>query len=1163
MSGSPADSPRSPSERVGWVVVAPGVSSEGLVRRWDQIIGPEAVLLDLSQREWNTEADWKAWLRSQGQENPLPESRSITGFFGRLGEASVLGIRAREGRSEAELAEILVAWGDEKAPIPPRRAVVSTDAPDLPQASLLGQLRRPEVAPVVQHEFRVSWPDWDDQSSVELEALAALWVAAYSGQRAFALANTTRTVEVEVAEGDSLDSLINRLQGNPPLRPASSASLVVQPWTPVPLVLASRSVTSWLGPLVLWTDGEIPGSDPEALSLRYRRVGSDLVMTLGIHETLASPWATSRLESGFLQIVKAFRGLRRAPYESVALVTADEERDLRRVSRGPEPTPAVDVLAAFRRCLQATPEATAVEFEGLTLSYRQLDDLTDGLAWGLHGEGVVKGSRVAVALPRGFHELGVMIAVLKCEAAYIPLDPEHPVERIRVVLEDAKPELLVAPADSPLVMALVPGCRHWTPGTRSSSVPGKPFPSPTPDGASVAYILFTSGSTGRPKGVEVPRRALANFLQSMAREPGLGPQDRVLAITTTTFDISGLELFLPLTVGATVVLADRPTASDPRLLIPFIEKSRLTLMQATPATWRMVLDAGWKGQRNLTMLCGGEALSLALAQRLLEAGAVLWNVYGPTETTIWSTLDQVKSDAEKVTIGRPIDHTDVTLRDSRGRLVPWGTIGEICIGGQGLALGYCDRPDLTAERFLLDSSTGERYYKTGDLGRLLPDGRLECLGRVDFQVKIRGFRVELTDIEAQLRSVPGVREVLVVAHHPPEAEPQLVAYWAGEATRDALFSRAKTQLPYYMVPSSYVHVDEFPLTTAGKIDRKKLPPPEVAWSPESTQQPRSGREAVMVGLWQEVLGLKGVPLDQDFFSLGGTSLRVVELRDRVREAFGVDLSLSILYEHPTVIELCQALEGTVDPENPIVYRLRKGEGPGWVGIMGVHLFADISRDLPVDQPFTAIHLPTRVGSATDSVPSVEEWARRYLNVLEKVQPHGPYRFIGLCYGGVVAFEMACQLEARGERVESVVMLDAELPSARRRHRVRQAIEFLKSPQRLWDWALQKANSRPSVSEATTQDFEHWLRGPGVDVELVRYEILPRRLRAPLVSVRATENGLPPWISIHPDYGWASKTDRLLSRDVGASHLDCVNAPFSAHIARWMVESLDPSGGTGV
>jgi amino acid adenylation domain-containing protein len=732
-----------------------------------------------------------------------------------------------------------------------------------------------------------------------------------------------------------------------------------------------------------------------------------------------------------------------APVPDAVTTPALPERQREAVlaaSVGPEPEgEAPDLIECFRASAARRPRHIAVNGPDGTLTYFELDRLSDALAVRLRALGVRRESRVGVAVPRGARELATLLATLKAGGCYVPVDAGHPADRVRVILEDAAPEVLVAPAESPLVSMLPPGTtllpldQIW--GPWSGALVTEPT---TAD--QLAYILFTSGSTGRPKGVEIPRRALANFLRSMAREPGLTESDRLLAITTTTFDIAGLELFLPLWVGATVVIADKETATDPRRLRALLERDPPTVLQATPATWRLLLEAGWRGDQKVRMLCGGEAMSPELAQRLLAAGGELWNVYGPTETTVWSTLDRVTPGSGRISIGRPIDHTRLYVLDAVRNLVAPGEVGELYIGGRGLARGYRNRPDLTSERFVDDpfAGPGERMYRTGDLGRLLEDGRFECLGRIDHQVKVRGFRIELGEIENALRGAEGVEEVVAVADPRPDADPVLCAYWVGAATREALYERARAKLPAYMVPSVYLPVAAFPLTPNGKIDRKALVRPDAAGAAAPAAAglaPRNPTEARIAAIWGEVLGVSPVGVDQDFFAIGGTSVKVIEARTRIEQAFATTLPLSAFFESPTTVETLAARMEKPSVNRSLVLLHKGGDEPPLYLVHdadGATLpYLNLARRLGGRRSIYGVQ-PRGDADVPIVHTRVEEMAAHYVSEIRKLQPRGPYLLGGLCAGGILAFEMACQLESAGERAHLVAVIDAADVEAERK-----------------------------------------------------------------------------------------------------------------------------------
>jgi amino acid adenylation domain-containing protein len=434
-------------------------------------------------------------------------------------------------------------------------------------------------------------------------------------------------------------------------------------------------------------------------------------------------------------------------------------------------------------------------------------------------------------------------------------------------------------------------------------------------GQNLAYTIYTSGSTGTPKGVQVTHRAVTNFLTSLARKPGLQPHDVLLAVTTLSFDIAGLELFLPLVVGARLAIATREEARSGGALLHRIDGRGVTGLQATPSTWRLLIEAGWPGDKRapLKVLCGGEALPSDLAYQLTQSSSQVWNMYGPTETTIWSTCWRVPISPKAVLIGRPLANTTCYVLDPSVNVAPIGVAGELCIGGGGVARGYLHRPGMTAELFIPDPFTpdsGMRMYRTGDLVRRLPDGNLEFLGRADQQVKIRGLRIELGEIESQLRAHALVRDAVVLVREDMPGDKRLSAYvTATDAvsppTIDALRAHLTTRIPEYMVPSSWVVLDALPLTPNGKVDRKALPAPDLASAAAAYVPPRNALEEQLCAVFAEVLRLPQVGVDDDFFALGGHSLMVMQLLNRIRLAIGIEMSVRTVFECPTVALLAR------------------------------------------------------------------------------------------------------------------------------------------------------------------------------------------------------------------------------------------------------------------
>jgi amino acid adenylation domain-containing protein len=531
-------------------------------------------------------------------------------------------------------------------------------------------------------------------------------------------------------------------------------------------------------------------------------------------------------------------------------------------------------------------------------------------------------SFVGIALPRGVDLLVALLAVVKAGGAYLPLEPELPAERVRLMVEDTKVRLTVT-AGSP-ASGLPPEAGPFlllddenTQAALGAYGPGNlPYARPLPGNA--AWVMYTSGSTGRPKGVAVPHRALINLLFGLRETLGSGPDDAWLWLTSLSFDIFALEAYLPLITGGRVVIAPEASSRDSATLVELIGKHAVTHVQATPSGWRMLLDGGFGEStvdRSVVALAGGEALPVPLAAQLRARVSRLFNVYGPTETTIWSTAAELPEQIDRVTIGRPIANTQIYLLDDQLRPVPIGLPGELCIGGAGVALGYLGRPELTDERFVADpfGSPGDRLYRTGDRARYLPDGRIVFLGRSDNQVKIRGHRVELGEIEARLLEHPDVAQAAVALHGGDDGDARLVGYLVPHGVAPAaaaLRAQLALTLPAATVPSTWVILDRLPLTPNGKLDRAALPePPRESAVEVGAPSEESADELTeqVRQIWQEVLQLEPIGLDDDLFDLGGHSLMITRIISRIRKQLGVNVPLDVFYDTPTIREVVAAM----------------------------------------------------------------------------------------------------------------------------------------------------------------------------------------------------------------------------------------------------------------
>jgi amino acid adenylation domain-containing protein len=732
------------------------------------------------------------------------------------------------------------------------------------------------------------------------------------------------------------------------------------------------------------------------------------------------------------------------PVQGIELL---DEAERRRLLVDWNATSAPEIAASLPELLAAqaarTPEATAVVFADTTLSYAELDTGANRLAHHLIAHGAGPGRFVALALPRSPDLVLAVLAVLKAGAAYVPLDPDYPAERIAYMLADAAPALVLTTLevartvlgngpqpgrlclDDPLVQEQLARCPGTAPALHVSS-------------QQPAYAIYTSGSTGRPKGVVIPHGALLNLLTAMADLHPLTARDRLLAVSTISFDIAGVELYLPLLAGATVVMAAKEVIRDPAALAELLTGSRATIMQATPSLWQTLAADQPEAIRGLRMLVGGEALPVRLAEAMRQLGEEAMNLYGPTETTVYSTALDLGSHPGAPTIGTPIRNTRLYILDERLGLVPPGAVGELYIAGAGLAHGYHRQTGLTGQRFLPDpfGPLGSRMYRTGDLARWSAEGTVEYLGRADHQVKIRGFRVELGEIEAVLESHAEVANAAVLVREDKPGHPRLVGYVVpvARAAPDPAQVRRfiGRTLPEHMVPAVIVTLDEFPVTPNGKLDRKALPMPDSAGPLDAYRAPRNPMEDVLCGLFAELLGVDRVGVDDDFFDLGGHSLLATRLASMIRAELGVDLSIRELFGSPSVAELAERLStgvatGTDRDALAVLLPLRRGGdlcplfcvhpsvGLGWV-------YSGLLSHLSPGRPVYGIQargLTDRHGRP----PTPDEMVNDYLEQIARVQPNGPYHLLGWSFGAQVAHAMAVQLQDQGQQVGLLALLD--------------------------------------------------------------------------------------------------------------------------------------------
>ncbi|MFJ9743145.1 amino acid adenylation domain-containing protein, partial [Streptomyces sp. NPDC101166] len=728
--------------------------------------------------------------------------------------------------------------------------------------------------------------------------------------------------------------------------------------------------------------------------------------------------------------------------------------------------PHATVVELFEAQAARTPDAVALVHGDAELTYAELDARANRLARHLAGRGIGPETVVAAVFERTVDLVVALLGVIKSGAAYLPIDPAYPADRIAYVIADSRAVCVLTSEDLdarpaaaehrpqvPVILLDATEVRErladladgpLTDGERTAALrPEHPM-----------WVIYTSGSTGRPKGVLVEHRAIVNFLSAMQDRFALGADDRLLAVSTHGCDMAGFEFYLPLLNGARMVLAAQEQVLDPWALRSLIRTTGANLVHATPSLWRgLIADADdpvdWTGVR---AMIGAEALPADLAQTLLARTPTLTNLYGPTETTVWSTAKELSGrDADTSSIGGPVGNTQVYVLDQTLSPVPPGVAGELYIGGHSVARGYLGRPGLTAVRFVASpfGRAGERLYRTGDVVRWTQDGDLRYVGRSDDQVKIRGFRVELGEIEALLASLPAVGQAVVLVREDIPGDQRLVAYVvpssatsgdaeeggeAAERLGREIRAVAQDRLPGYMVPSAVVAIERLPLMPNGKLDRKALPVPEATAGEETANWAVTSFEDSMCEAFAEVLGLPEVGVDDDFFALGGHSLLAVRLVEALRER-GVSIAVRDLFAAPSVTELMKGMSlssirdalGVLLPireqgEQPPFFFVHPAGGLSWC-------YMPMARHVEADIPLYGLQSRGLDGTA-ELARSIPEMAADYIEQIRSVQASGPYRLLGWSYGGAVAHEMAVQLQAAGEEISALVILD-QYPWSRR------------------------------------------------------------------------------------------------------------------------------------
>jgi amino acid adenylation domain-containing protein len=815
----------------------------------------------------------------------------------------------------------------------------------------------------------------------------------------------------------------------------------------------------------------------------------------------------------------------------------------------------VDLIAAHAA---RTPDALAVQDAQGRLSYAELEARASAIAGCLAELGARPGTFVGVCLERSTDTVAALLGVLKTGAAYIPLDPAYPTQRLALMVEDAGCDLVLteravadfAPnTDRRLVLEDVVDDAD---GFASCA---------TPEG--LAYVIYTSGSTGRPKGVEIRHRNVVNLLNAFRRLLKFTARDRLLAVTTISFDISVLEIFLPLTTGAAVILAERADTVDGVRLATLAQTSGATVIQATPATWRLLIGAGWRG-RGVKLLCGGEAVDPALARRLLERGdGRFWNVYGPTETTIWSTASEVRAvDGERIPIGKPLDNTRLHILDEAGNPVAEGEVGELYIAGDGVARGYLGRAELTAQRFVPElGRPNERMYRTGDRARLRPDGQVDFLGRVDHQVKVRGFRIEPGEIEARLSQHPAVGQAVVVAQSEPDGDSRLVAFIVpkGDApSQRELKAFVGQTLPAHMVPGQIAAVSDLPLTPNGKVDRMTLAANVPEAVGEGGDAPRDELETSLVGIFEDILAVRPLGVNDNFFECGGTSFRAVKAVSAIQRRLGRKVHVNTLYHRaPTVAALAEILRGEALAMLPHLAPLGGRADTGAVNpIFCLHtvvegtvfFYETLARRMSGEETFLGV-LPRGLHDGGEADDTMEGMAEHCATAIRARQPKGPYRLLGFSSAGTLAMETARLLKAQGQEVSLLGLIDAYPPMGKRTWFYQWEVQTDRV-RRFSNALVTRAHAlRRKVSADAADGALRWRHRLAVRA----YKPTPYDGDAALFVARNTvsmfaEEGL----------GWRRMVSGLAFHVLSGSHYTIVNEPGVAELADRLRDRLEPS-----
>ncbi|WP_114789081.1 amino acid adenylation domain-containing protein [Niabella yanshanensis] len=856
------------------------------------------------------------------------------------------------------------------------------------------------------------------------------------------------------------------------------------------------------------------------------------------------------------------------------------------------------IIDLFRESVLAFPKHVAVRLEDQALTYEELNSASNRLAHYLLSRGLQANDRVAIILERGIDIIVSIVAVLKCGAAYIPIDPNYPGERVTFLVEDADAQFMISSgAGTEFSNGKAIGVDLATIEVELNkgviTDPEINYGSDT-----LAYILYTSGSTGKPKGAMVTHRNLVHFLRGMQDAFQITDRDKFLSVSSISFDASCFDNYLCLVNGAELVLTGNETVKDGQLLLEEVLKRNISIILATPITFKLMLTADWSRRIPVKLLSAGETLLPSLAKELLPRCQALYNVYGPTETTVICTLTRIMSD-ERITIGAPILDTPVYILDENLKEVAEGEMGEIYIGGEGVSKGYWQRADLTATRFVRDpfaNIAGAKMYKSGDLGRFKKNGEIKYEGRIDNQVKIRGFRIELGEIEYHLSRLNNVKDVVATVLEDHTGEKAIVAYiipqideenGTGEFSKETIVNwghELRVNLPYFMVPSYWVKKKVFPLSPNGKVDVKQITPPDfqkrkqaaVGDAPAQPQAAISQVEQKIMTIWEEELGINGLTTEDNFFELGGHSMIAVKVMNRISREMGVRFPIATLFQHPTIVSIAKLINADATVEQKILVEIKKSgsKPPIYLihgGALNILLYKNLEPFLSDDQPLYGIQALGLDGD-TAHLDSIETISARYLKEILVHNAEGPYIIIGYSYGGVVAYEMARQLMAMGKKVKMLGILDTNVGGreapANKTQKIFQTLQrqskkalfiganLFRSPKEviLYQWSFLKYKVFKNYVE--TEDEKIYDYGENVIEAYTRafcnYRMKPLDVRVHLFRVQDRIYFLDDPVYL----GWRNYTKDVIVYDVSGDHKTFLLPPHNKSLVTTIEKALE-------